>query len=175
MKYIALLRGINVGGNSIVKMTDLKKAAERCGFQNVKTYIQSGNMVFEASERDTGKIEARLEDCLRTRLKIDTRAMVRTDGQLQKAVAELPAAWKGQPDLLCYLAFIRKPLTAQDVIRNIDLKEGGDLVEAGEDVVYMATLLGGFTKSGFARLNSKMISDDITIRSCNTVEKLLSL
>lgn len=175
MKYITLLRGINVGGNGTIKMADLKQAIERCGFQDVKTFIQSGNVVFKTGEQDTGKIEVKLEDCLRTQLKIDTRAIVRTDKQLQKAVAELPDNWKGRPDLLCYLAFFRKPLTAQDIIRNIDLKEGADFAEAGEGVVYMATLLGGFTKSGFARLNSKKISDDITIRSCSTVRKLLLL
>ena len=50
MRYIALLRGINVGGNTMIKMTELKAAFERCGFENVTTYINSGNLAFDVTQ-----------------------------------------------------------------------------------------------------------------------------
>ena len=63
-RYIALLRGINVGGNNIIRMADLKQSFEELGFSEVTTYIQSGNVLFNSSEGDkqllTGKIEAHL-------------------------------------------------------------------------------------------------------------------
>ena len=59
MRYVALLRGINVGGNSLIKMTELQEAAEKAGFTGVKTVIQSGNVIFETALKDTGIIEAR--------------------------------------------------------------------------------------------------------------------
>ena len=51
MKYVAFLRAINVGGHAIIKMTDLKKMFEFAGLENVQTYIQSGNVIFESEER----------------------------------------------------------------------------------------------------------------------------
>ena len=57
MKYIALLRGINVGGNSMIKMSELKNNVEKCGFKNVQTCINSGNVIFESEQEDRKKIE----------------------------------------------------------------------------------------------------------------------
>lgn len=61
MKYVAFLRGINVGGNSIVKMLELKEAFIKSGFINVLTYINSGNVIFESDEKDIERIEKKLK------------------------------------------------------------------------------------------------------------------
>jgi uncharacterized protein (DUF1697 family) len=66
-------------------------------------------------------------------------------------------------------------LTAEDVIREVELKEGVDSVKAGDGAVYMSTLLSGLTKSGFTRLIAKKIYKDITMRNFNTCQKILTL
>lgn len=175
MKYVALLRGVNVGGNAIIKMTDLREAVEKCGFTSVRTYIQSGNIIFESDENNTDKIVATLEDSLSKRLKLNSSIIVRTYEQFKKIVSEIPDNWKKRNDLRCYLAFIREPVTAQDVVREIELKEGVDSIKVGEGVVYMSTLLSGLTKSGFSKLITKKVYKAITIRGYSTAQKLFAL
>jgi uncharacterized protein (DUF1697 family) len=175
MKYIALLRGINVGGNSIIKMTDLKKAVEEIGFTSVSTFIQSGNIIFESNESNVNKITAKLEDTLLKKFQINSRIIVKTLEQLKKIISEVPADWNKRQDLRCYMAFVREPVSARDVMGEIKLKEGVDFVKAGDGVVYMSTLLSGITKSGFTKLVGTKIYKDITIRNYNTAQKLLAM
>ena len=78
-------------------------------------------------------------------------------------------------DLRCYIAFVREPITSNDVLKEIETKESVDFVKAGQAVVYMSTKLAGLTKSRFTKLAGKKISKDITIRNYTTVQKLLAL
>jgi uncharacterized protein (DUF1697 family) len=175
MEYLALLRGINVGGNAVIKMADLKKAVEQCGFTNVRTYIQSGNIIFESDENNLENITAKLEESLLKNFSLSSGMVVKTCEQLNKLISEIPASWRKNNNLHCYIAFIRKPVTAREVLSEIELKEGVDFVEAGDGVLYLSTLLSGITRSGFSKLMARKISKDITIRNFTTVQKLLAL
>jgi uncharacterized protein (DUF1697 family) len=173
MEYIALLRGVNVGGNAIIKMSDLKKTAEKCGFTRVRTYIQSGNIIFESTENNLISITAKLENAILNDFKMNVPVVVKSRDQLEKIVSEIPAAWKKGADLRCYIAFVRSPLSARDILPEIEVKEGVDFVNAGEGVLYLSTVLSGITKSRLSKLAAKKAYKDITIRNYNTVEKLL--
>ncbi len=175
MKYITLLRGINVGGKMIIKMSDLKTTVENYGFTNVSTYIQSGNVIFEFKETDTRKIAMKLEQGLGESMKFNLTVIVKSYPQFQKIISEVPTEWKKRKDMRCYIAFVREPLTAEDVIHEVELKEGVDSLKAGEGAVYMSTLLSGLTKSGFTKLIAKKIYKDITMRNFNTCKKILDL
>jgi uncharacterized protein (DUF1697 family) len=174
MKYVLLLRGINVGGNSPVKMADLKKTVENCGFTNVRTYIQSGNVIFESNDKPD-KINARLEEALSRDFGLGSRAILRNYEQFKTAVTDVPDDWRKTDDLRRYMAFIREPLKAKDVIVDFEPKKDVDFVEAGEGVIYMSTLLSGLTKSGFTKLVTKKIYKDITIRNYTTAQKILAI
>jgi len=67
-QYLTLLRGINVGGNNIIKMTDLKSCFENMGFTSVSTYIQSGNVIFKSDEKDNTRLTNKIEQVLPTGL-----------------------------------------------------------------------------------------------------------
>src|SRR5689334_22693235 len=90
MKYIALLRGVNVGGNTKVNMAELRAACERLGFKNVKTYINSGNVVFDADEANPDKLASQIHDVILDNFGVDTSVMVRTAAELQQVVANNP-------------------------------------------------------------------------------------
>lgn len=156
-------------------MADLKAAVEKRGFTSVRTYIQSGNVIFESEEKDADKIAAKLEESLSRDFRYNSRIILRTYEQFKRALSEIPAEWKKRDNLRCYLAFVREPVTAQDVLREIELRQGVDFIKAGEGVVYMSTLLSGLTKSGFTKLISKKVYQDITMRNYNTAQKLLAL
>jgi uncharacterized protein (DUF1697 family) len=88
--YIALLRAINVGGSSVMTMADLKAQFEAMGFANVRTYIQSGNVLFEAPEESTSRLAERAEQQLRAGLGYAGRVFVLTPQQLADAAANNP-------------------------------------------------------------------------------------
>ncbi len=90
IKYLTLLRAVNVGGHNIIKMEELKNLFLSLGFKNVKTFIQSGNVIFETSEKNikavTKKIEAKLNDLM----KKDIKVFVRTISELQEIIEQNP-------------------------------------------------------------------------------------
>jgi uncharacterized protein (DUF1697 family) len=175
MKYLALLRGINVGGNNIIKMKDLKEIMIESGFQNVVTYIQSGNVIFETDEKESKKITERLESLLSKKFNYQASIVVLNKNQLQKILMDVPNTWKGNDNLRCYLAFIKSPTTSDEVLPYIILKDRVDFVAKGVGVVYLSTLLSGLTRSGFTKLASTKIYKELTMRNYNTAQKLLIL
>ena len=175
MKYLALLRGVNVGGNSIIKMSDLKEAVEQSGFINVKTFINSGNIIFESDETHSSKINTVLEEALKKRFNLESRVFLLTYEQFKDILDRVPEDWKKRRDIRCYIAFVREPVGVKDVIKEIKLKEGVDFVRGGKGAVYLTTLTSGLTKSGFTKLISTPVYKDITLRNYTTAQKLLAL
>ncbi len=174
MTYIALLRGINVGGNSLVKMADLKREMEDLGCKNVKTVIASGNVVFD-SKLTEKSIAKKLETGLSSALKIDIKVVVRTMAEVKQVIAHAPKSWEKGDDIRKYVAFVRLPAKPEDLIAEIKLREGVDSVDSWDGVVYMTTKLAGITKSGFSKLAGKKIYKEITIRNYTTVKKLADI
>jgi uncharacterized protein (DUF1697 family) len=89
-KYIAFLRAINVGGNSIIKMVDLKRTFESFGLENVQTFIQSGNVFFESKERSASVLEEQIERQMEKASGKRIQIFVRTIGDVVKMVSECP-------------------------------------------------------------------------------------
>ncbi len=174
MTYVALLRGINVGGNSLIKMADLKHEMEELGCTNVKTVIASGNVIFD-SKISEKNITKKLEDGLFDAFEVDMKVVVRTMTEMHQVIKHAPKEWGKGKDIRRYIAFIRPPKKPKDVISEITLKEGIDSVESWDGVVYMTTKLSGITKSGFSKLAGKKIYKEITIRNYTTVKKLVDI
>src|SRR5690606_20883705 len=101
-RYIALLRGINVGGNNIIKMADLKTCFENMNFKDVVTYIQSGNVLFSTDEKDQDKLTAKIEKALSERFNYGSRIVLITSNQLKKIVEEAPAGFGEEASLYRY-------------------------------------------------------------------------
>lgn len=175
MKYVALLRGINVGGNNIIKMLALKETFEKSGFRNVSTYIQSGNVIFESEEKDIKKITKTLEATLTKTFNYNARIIVKSDKQMQQIVENIPLEWNRRSDIRCYIAFLLEPLSEKDAVKEITLKENVDSLKIGPGVLYMTTVLSELTKSKFNKLASTKIYKEITIRNYNTTKKIIAV
>ena len=186
MKYVALLRGINVGGNNLIKMVALKACLEDEGFKNVITYIQSGNVIFEPlrhplaggaddKEKNIEKLTLEIESLLSKTFNYKSRIVLRSYPQMKKVVTEVPNDWEKRADLRCNVAFIKEPMTAREVAKEIIIKEGIDFLEVGEGVLYISTLLSALTKSGLPKVAGKKIYKEMKIRNYNTVKKILKL
>lgn len=114
-RYVALLRAINVGGNSLIKMAELRSLVESLGFADVSTYIQTGNVIFSSSETDRKKLARRLEEAVASSFGHDTTVFVLTPRQLKQASAANPFdPQRRDQEQRCHLVFLSgKPSAAR--------------------------------------------------------------
>jgi uncharacterized protein (DUF1697 family) len=176
-RYLALLRGINVGGGNIIRMADLRACFERCGLRNVATYIQSGNVLFEAAETDRGKLVRKLEQASsETFSPYKARIVLRSHAELGRVVQEAPEGFGSQPRTHRYdVIYLRAPLAAPEAMRHLSAEPGVDEAFAGPDVVYFARLAAKAGRSRLARIAGLPVYQEMTVRNWNTTGKLLAL
>lgn len=177
-RYVALLRGINVGGRNPVAMADLRAAFEEAGYSDVSTYIQSGNVLF-SSGRPRAELEEHVEEALERRFGIPLVVVVRSHRQLRAVVEKAPSGFGEQPDTYHSDAiFLRSPLTPERVMALVEangLREGVDQAWPGTGVVYFARLSAQRTRSKLPKIISTPEYKLMTIRSWATTTKLLGL
>src|SRR5688572_16715775 len=89
-RYVGLLRGINVGGKNLIKMTELKECFEKQGFEGGATYIQSGNVLFDAGAAGASKLVERIEEVLASTFNYKSSVVLRSMKQMENAVHEAP-------------------------------------------------------------------------------------
>jgi uncharacterized protein (DUF1697 family) len=174
--YLALLRGINVGGNNIIKMERLKACFEEMGFRDVRTYIQSGNVLFRASGKQTEALVKRIEKVLSERFNYLSRIVVVTESQLKYVVENAPLDFGRSPAEYRYdVIFLKKPLTARVAIKSVSAKEGVDAAYVGVGVLYFSRLIKKAAQSHLSKLIQQPVYKSMTIRNWNTTTRLLAL
>lgn len=176
-QYLALLRGINVGGNNMIKMTDLKACFESSKLQNVTTYIQSGNVVFETAETDQAKLVRKIETALsKTFTPYKARIVLCSHAKLRQIVREAPKGFGKQPQEYRYdVIFLRPALSATEAIKSVPTNPAVDKAIAGPDVLYFSRVIARATQSRLARIAALPVYQELTIRNWNTTTKLLAL
>lgn len=153
-------------------MADLKAAVEKAGYTNVITLIQSGNVIFDSAISDQEKLAKHLEQVIQKTFRIVSRVVIRSFPQMKKVIAGTPASWKND-DIRKYVAFIKEPMTASAAAKQIPVREGVDILDVGDGVLYMATKMEGLTKSGYTKIVGTKIYQDMTLRNFNTTQKIL--
>jgi uncharacterized protein (DUF1697 family) len=176
VKYVALLRGINVGGNNPVQMTELRACLESMGLKNVTTYIQSGNILFETPIKTVAKLSRSIEDALSEKLLSNAQVVVVSQHQLESIVANAPPAFGADPSKYRYdVVFIKAPLSAQELLPAIALKQGVDEAFEGNGVLYFKRLVSRASESKLPKLVSSPAYKSLTIRNWNTTTRLRDL
>lgn len=174
--YLALLRGINVGGKSIIKMATLKDCFEGMGFGNVATYIQSGNVLFESAEKNREKLEEKIEKALSKEFSVKSRVVVLSHGQLVDTVKRAPKGFGTEPAKYRYdVIFLKPPVTAREAVKQVSAKEGVDQVWVGAHVLYFSRFIAKAAQSHLSRIIQKPVYKSMTIRNWNTTTKLLAM
>jgi len=176
MMYIALLRGINVGGTNIIKMVDLRAALESAGFENVRTYIQSGNVVFDCKSTKTGTLEKKIEKILEKEFGYKGFVVVISASTLEKIIKEAPNGFGSKPEKYRYdVIFLKAPMTSKKAIEDVPTREGVDEKYAGANVLYFSRLIKEAGKSQLSKIISLPVYKNMTIRNWNTTTTLLTL
>ncbi len=174
-RYVALLRGINVGGKNLISMADLRGEMENAGYKSVQTYIQSGNVLFE-TDTPRDELERSVEALLAQRLGVPVLVVVRSHRQLANVVASAPEAFGTDRDTyLADVVFLKAPLTSAQAMGAVSLRDGVDRVWAGAGVLYFERLAERISQSRFSRLVGTPQYQRMTIRNWSTTTKLLAI
>jgi uncharacterized protein (DUF1697 family) len=174
-RYVALLRGINVGGNNLIKMADLKACFEEHGFADASTYIASGNVLF-ASDVSSRALTGRIEKMLSQRFSYPASVVLRSQKQMKETVVGAPKGFGASPDEFRYdVIFLKEPLTAAKTLQDVPTREGVDEVHAGKGALYFSRLISKAAQSKLTRVIGMPIYKSMTIRNWNTTTKLLQL
>ena len=178
MEYVALLRGINVGGNNKVVMSELRAQIAAEGFGHVRTYINSGNLLFEtAADASREDVAQTVEDILARHYDFPIRLALLTAQDYLAQLAELPDWWHGEVARRDAI-FYTRGLDRDHVRERIEAMELGDeAVHFGEHAVFW----GKFDEKSFLKTayHKRLLREDfyrqVTIRSGSTVEKIAAM
>jgi uncharacterized protein (DUF1697 family) len=175
-KYLALLRGINVSGHNMIKMDALKKMLDSMGFQNVETYIQSGNVFLESEEENAASIGFKIKQEISKVFGYDVPVIMISKSNLELCFKNNPFLKEKDCDIKkLYVAYISKELTAEAIndLKISNIKPDEAAIDSNR--IYIKYAIG----AGKTNLDQKYIEKKLnvvaTIRNWNTVTKLLEI
>ncbi len=175
-RYVALLRGINVGGKNIIKMADLRTCLDAASFNNVSTYIQSGNVVFESNMANSKELEDLFKATLLTAFGYNQHVVILSKQEFIAIAKAAPKNFGTQHDVYkSDVIFLKRPLAANDALKQLSVKDGVDTAYAGKGALYFTRLTAKASSSHLSKIITLDIYKNITIRNWNTVTKIIDL
>ena len=172
--YIALFRGINVGGHHLLPMKELKLVLENHGCVDVQTYIQSGNAIFRSSKSDAASVAKRLTAAVSKSHGFEPRVLVLTRGELESAAARNPFPEARENPRSLHLFFLAAPPKQPDLKSIEALRAKGERFALDGRVFYLHTPLG-FGTSKLAERAERLLRVEGTARNWRTVTTLLEM
>ena len=174
--YLALLRGVNVGGKGLIKMAELQSALAASGLANVRTYIQSGNVFFESAEKDVDVLSAQIADSIAKRFGLQVGVAVFSKSEWQRIIADAPTWWGRDETWKHNLLILLRPYNMADVVRAVgQLKPDIEAMQPGEGVLYQSMSRQLFGRTTTGKLAASPVYKTMTVRNYNTATKLLAL
>lgn len=170
--YVALLRGINVGGNKKVSMAALKQLFEELGFSAVSTYINSGNVLFSNPDGDVTAATARIESAINHTFGFDVKVLVCARAVLASICAIVPTAWKNDASMKCDVMFLWPEVNNKAIVAQLEIKKPIDEVIYTNGAIIWRIDKQHVTKSGIVKLIGTDLYKHMTIRNINTVRAL---
>jgi uncharacterized protein (DUF1697 family) len=171
--YVALLRGINVGGKNRILMADLVACFESAGYQDVRTVIQSGNVVFRTDRVERAGLIDAIEHALAEAFEYSATIALRDSEEMRAVVEAAPPGFGGDPDHYRYdVLYLIPPLMSGEALGALTITDGVDAAWAGPGVVYHSRLTARASQSRMSRLVSHPMYRWITIRNWNTTKRL---
>jgi uncharacterized protein (DUF1697 family) len=173
--YVALLRGINVGTHEMISMADLKDVFAGLGFRDVKTYINSGNVIFVAAETDPRKIETLAEGALAKRFAQPVTVIAHSLAEMDQIMRHVPGHWQTATGEKCNVIFLRYAIDSPDILANLDPKPEIEELHYHPGVLFWSAKTSSLTKSGMLKVNTMPIYKDMTVRVLHTTQKIYEI
>jgi len=172
--FVALLRGVNVGGNNMISMSSLKTSFEKLGLTHVSSYINSGNLIF-TSKDDARKLEAKIEQMLLKEYQLDSKVVVRSLAEMKKLVETLPKHWNGDSAWRYNVIFLRHSIDSEEILKEMPAKSGIEEVLYRPGTLLWSARASEINQTNMHKLSSRKIFRDMTVRNLNTTKKLCEL
>ena len=177
-RYVALLRGINISGKNKVPMAELKKGFEKLAFEEVKTYLNSGNVIFSSDEDDTKKFTKQIEVMITEQFDLDIPVFVISKEALEDILHHAPDWWgNDNKEIYDNLIFMMPPANFSDVYNDIGEPEKElEQIENYKEVIFWSFSRKDYQKTNWwSKTANANISTKLTIRTANTIRKIANM
>ena len=174
MIYVALLRGINVGGNNKVDMKKLKATFESLGYANVVTYINSGNIVFEESLKEQESIACEIEEAIKRDFQLDIKVLIKNFEEIEFICKQLPDKWVKNDVMRTDVMFLWEDFDNPEILQHIKINSV-DNVKYAPGAVLWNVEYADYSISSISKLAGTEIFRNMTVRNVNTVRKLYQI
>lgn len=175
MIYVALLRGINVGGNNKVEMKRLKAVFEQAGMTDVVTYINSGNVIFQSMQKDEKKLTGILEKAIEAEFGFYVKVLVRSQATMAAIADVLPDGWVNDTATKTDVLFLWEGYDNSDTVKLLAIKPDIDRIIYVPGAILWSVDRVNVTKSGLVKIIGTDLYRHVTVRNCNTFRKLMTL
>ncbi len=172
MVYVALLRGINVGGKNKIDMKKLKLTFEQAGMKSVVTYINSGNVIFADDHHTTDELKSVIKQEIKDDFSLDIDVIIVSITVFSKIMEALPEDWNNDKNMKSDVLFLRADVEEKGILSHLTIKSDIDTVIYVPGAVLWSVYKSNQTKSGMMKLAASPIYKKMTIRNVNTVRKL---
>ena len=173
--FVALLRGVNVGGNNMISMKSLKESFEKLGFTHVTTYINSGNIVFKTSEADPRKLEKKIEQMLERDYELTSKVVVRSWAEMESLVETLPRNWGANQDWRYNVVFLRHTIDSEQILDELEVRKDIEEVFYRPGTLLWSSQMSALKGTEGLKFSSRKMGQEITVRNTNTTRKLCDL
>jgi uncharacterized protein (DUF1697 family) len=173
--YIALLRGINVGGHALVSMKELKACFEGLGLRDVSTYINSGNIIFRDPRTNIPKLVQLIESGIKAHRKMDIRVVVKSQREMAAICGKIPREWVTDQEMRTDVMFLWKEVDTPDAIAAIPINPEVDRLVRAKGALIWNVTRKNYTRSKLPKIVGTRLYKNMTARNANTTRKLLEL
>ena len=175
MKYVALLRGVNVGGNGMISMITLRENFVKAGFKNVSTYINSGNVFFSSNEKDARKLEQKIETLLTKKHDLKSRVIIRSFSEIERLVKKLPKAWDADKRWRRNIIFLSHSIDSKKIVEELHPKPDIETVAYLPGTLIWSALIKKLTQTTMLKFSRAEMYKEVTVRNPNTLRKIYEL
>jgi uncharacterized protein (DUF1697 family) len=170
-KYIALFRGINVGGNRKVEMKRLKQAFESLGYLNISTYLNSGNVLFD-SQKKKSIVNKEVEAHLKKEFGFDIPTLIKTKQEMKIIADAIPKEWQNDLTQKTDVAYLFDEIDSEIIIDELPIKKENIDIRFIKGAIFWNVARNNYHKSQINKIISHRFYQQMTVRNVNTARFL---
>ena len=175
MRYVALLRGVNVGGKNKVPMARLREVFQQVGHTDVRTYINSGNIVFESPRPNVGDLSQDLEAAIGTEFGFPTRVLVLPGSTVEQIAAALPDDWARDERSSCNVLYLLPEWASPKALEEFRVDPEHEEARYRDGAILSRVDRAHIGRSAVHELIGTELHSHVTIRNCTTARKLAAM
>ncbi|ALS79497.1 DUF1697 domain-containing protein [Planococcus kocurii] len=175
MLYVALLRGINVGGKNKIEMKLLKQAFEELGMSSVVTYINSGNIIFANPTHSEEQLAERLEETIYSHFNLRIHLLIYSAEAFRKIAQAIPEQWTNDSQMKSDVLFLWQDVDHEAVLDRLTIHKEVDRVFYVPGAILWSVNKDKVSTSGMVKVAGTTLYRHVTVRNVNTVRKILML